>query len=204
LKGSLILHSTIQEGVGVALAEGRMTGRNLDIIHALGAVSIHHPLADAVFRVKYSNEASSYPDALAGMRNLAISLNALGGWRLKRSRLAEMAKAVLDYWLSDTCPVCEGRGWEKPDGSPALSNTPCGACAKGSRLGKRPFPWNKKPKLRERDDASRERRRSLRSRRQKFDRLAEQHKHLLCAIEAVESRIGEKMIAKLGRRVRSL
>ena len=204
---SLEDRKTIEERVGAALSSGDLTGANLDVLTALGVVSIREPLADAVFRLKYANEASSYPDAMTAVRTLARFLNKKAGWKLSERHTNAMAKAVLDYWLDDLCPACEGRGWLKPEGAPILSNHPCPACLGrvDGRVGKRPFPWMlNRPKVRMHDRDSKTRRRQLLRRRALFDLMTDRHKALLCAIEDVERVIGGKVIAALGREVRGI
>lgn len=204
---SLEDRKTIEERVGSALSSGDLTGPNLDVLTALGVVGIKEPLADAVFRLKYANDAASYPEALSATQTLARFMSRKAGWKLSERHLDTMAKAVLDYWLDDLCKVCDGRGWERPEGAPHLSNTPCQACLGrvDGRVGKRPFPWLlNRPKVRMHDRDSTRRRKQLLRRRALFDLMTDRHKALLCALEEVERLIGGQVIAALGREVRAL
>lgn len=196
---------SIEEAVGSALSHGGLTYRgetacNLDKVMALGLVGIDERLADAVFRLKYSNDAGSYLDALDGVRQLLRSVGGRQNWRLRGARADGMAKAVLDYWISDTCVSCTGLMFVKALGAPNLTATHCPACDP-LRPGKRPYPWVlRRPRIKDRG-----RRRNdptIRRRRAAFERFMEQHKALLCELEEVEQNIGGKLIAKLAQRVR--
>ncbi len=194
---------TIEERIGEVLASGDLSGGSLKVVTALGIVGITEPLAHAVFRLKYANVASSYPQVLADVRSLARKLNANRNWRLRRQHLDEMSKVVLDYWLSDTCPACEGRAWRAAAGTPYLTDDACPACYE--RPGKRPYPWRLlRPKIKIKEKDAPDRKRALLHRRRLFDAYIERHKELLCELEAVERHVGERVIGALARDVRSI
>ena len=194
---------SIEERIGDVLASGNLSGNSVRVVTALGIVGITEPLAQAVFRLKYSNEAASYPQVLADVRHLARWLNAQRNWRLRRSRLDDMAKAVLDYWLLDTCPACKGRAWKVVPGSPYLSDAACPACLE--RPGKRPYPWLLiRPRIKIRDKAPTARKKELLGRRRTFNVHIERYKELLCEIESGERHVGEKVIRALAGSVRQL
>ncbi len=162
---------SIEERIGSTIADGVLTGAPLNHVIALGVVGIHERLAEAIFWLKYGNYAKSYNESLRSVFALSKRLNEAQRWKLRGRRLQDMAKAVLDYWLSDICPACEGRGYEKPPGAPYLSDKACQACTGHAmgRVGKRPFPWLlTKPRIAIHDKATRERKRDLRKRRQRM------------------------------------
>lgn len=189
---------TIHERVGVALSMGnlRQTSGQIDVIGALGAVGITEKLADAVFRLKYSNDPGSYDDALDGVYGIASSLALRGNWRYHRTRLRWMAKRVLGYWITDLCPSCNGLGYQIMLGTPHLSDKPCRSC-RGTR--KRAMPWVKRLPKRPPPRLGRERMSRWKRGRQQFQLYIGRHREILVALERSEQVIGEKMIAKLGR-----
>jgi len=198
---------SIAERVGSALGRGNLRQRpgpcDLDTIGALGLVGITERLADAVFRLKYSLDAKTYPDALIGVYGLARALDARHRWRLKRRRIRWMARRVLDYWLSDICRRCTGVRYEVVAGSPHLSDHVCQDCG-GS--GKRKMPW-----LRKLPRAPEGRVRATKARVEKHKKVCrllsdamDRHRHLLCELERLERVIGDKVVAKLAREARSL
>lgn len=192
---------SIEESVGQALSSGILTGGMLRKVVALGIVSISEPFADAVFRLKYGNDAKSYKQVERALCKLARRLNSRKNWRMRRSRLDAIAKAVLDYWLADPCPACEGRGWEKPAGAPYLSDNPCMACL--GKPGKRPYPWLlDKPVIKIKDKDRHARKRELMKRRAMYEALMDRHVALLCELEQCERHIGEKIIIALSQDVK--
>lgn len=196
---------SIEESIGSALSSGNLTYHgetacNLDKVMALGAIGIDEKLADAVFRLKYSNDAGSYEDALVGVKQLLRSVGGRKNWRLRGARADGMAKSVLDYWISDTCVSCTGLMFVKALGAPNLTAAHCPACDP-VRPGKRPYPWVlRRPKIRDRGRKTNDP--TVRRRRAAFEKFMEQHKALLCELEEVERNIGGKLIAKLAQRVR--
>ena len=193
----------IEQSVGEALASGKLTGEQLKKVTALGVVGITEKFADAVFRLKYGNDAKSYKGVLADMERLTKRLNAQRGWMLTRKLLAPMPKEVLDYWLADTCPACQGRGWKVVDGSPYLSDEPCLTCL--DRPGKRPYPWVLAfPEIKIAEHEKPEKRKELRKKVVERERLLKRYKELLCKLEDDERHVGEKVIKALSGSVREM
>lgn len=197
----------VEERVGRALSRGNLRQSehacDLDKVAALGVVGIQERLADAVFRLKYANDAHAYEDALEGVRSLARNLDMRDRWRLRPKRLRWMATRVLRYWLADVCPLCSGVGYEIIAGSPHLSDRACPACH-GER--KRPMPWMRKlPREPEARHTPRTHVEWARWRKlcERMVRLQLQHRLLLVTLEDVERRIGAKVIAKLSQEMRS-
>ena len=83
--------------------------------------------ATKLFRLKYANDASEYPEVLAYFKEIATQHSRRMKWG-DDAKARSCAKKVLDYWLADNCPACFGRGYEVMPGSPMLSDTPCPVC----------------------------------------------------------------------------
>lgn len=198
----------IEQRIGEVLSSGKLTGASLNVVIALGVTAIKQPLAEAIFWLKYSNHAPAYGQSLREVEKLSKQLDAKGNWRLRHGRLKAMAKAVLDYYIDDTCSTCEGRGWKQPEGAPYLSDDPCEAClAKpGGRPGKRPFPWlAKKPKVKFKDRDKPQRRKQLGKRRARIDAVyVDAHKALLCELEELERQVGGKVIEAMAKDVKRI
>ena len=197
---------SIAERVGRTLSRGNLRQRegpcDLDTVGVLGMVGITERLADAVYRLKYANDHKSYDDALTGVYGVAAGLNSRQRWRLKRSALRWMARRVLDYWLMDSCLTCTGVGYEVILGTPHLSDRACQECH-GSR--KRAMPWLRKlPRRPEGKGATRAHRTRWSAVVRRMEDSMHRHKHLLVELENAERRIGEMMIAKLAREVRTV
>lgn len=167
---------------------------DLDTVVVLGMVSIRDRLADAVYRLKYANDARSYDDALAGVFGMARSMDVRHRWRLKRESMQAMSKAVLDYWLNDACTLCTGVGYEVIPGTPHLSDRACQRCH-GTRKSLMPWisslpskPEGKKARVKEWYALCRDANASM-----------QRHRLLLVALETTERAIGERMKAKLAR-----
>jgi hypothetical protein len=194
----------IEERVGRALSHGDLRQRpgpcDLDKVCALGLVGIGERLADAIFRLKYGNDARSYEDAYLGVYTLALSMNMKLHWNLRGKRMRWMVRRVLGYWLVDNCPLCTGVGYEAIPGSPHLSDRACTLCL-GTR--KRPMPWVRRlPKEPEGRGVKRETKQRWRRVCERMVRWQETHRSLLCALELNERVIGDKMVAKLANEMR--
>jgi hypothetical protein len=80
-----------------------------------------------LFRVKYSNDASSYKRLQEEWRWDVKKRAALDGWpeHVKDQAVADHA---LKYWLNDICPACGGKGVKKMEFVDVLSDEPCDIC----------------------------------------------------------------------------
>lgn len=176
----------VSELIGSALASGDLAPRagpcGLDKVMALGLLGMRDKMADVVMRLKYANSADTYHDAQRAITELARRLDQAENWRMQ-SRLPDMAKAVLDYWLDDICEECGARKVEtermggtsrKITGAADLEEQACPAC---QGFGKRKFPW-----------AAEDR---------KGERVARCHTVLLIALEETERRVTGGLVAKL-------
>lgn len=83
--------------------------------------------ATKLFRLKYANDATEYPEVLEIFKYIAVKHSRRMKWG-DDSRAYSAAKKVLDYWLVDICPTCQGRGYKTVEGSPMLSDTVCPSC----------------------------------------------------------------------------
>jgi hypothetical protein len=192
---------TLAEIVGRALLSGDLRQKehscDLDKVGALGLVGVTERLADAVFRLKYAGQPSAYDEALYGVYVIARSLASRNRWKVRRWRLWRMARSVLDYWLSDLCRACNGVRYLVIPGSPHLSDRPCPEC---KATGKRAMPWLRKlPRRPDGKRATPERIARWRHLCNELQKRAERHRHLLVELERAESRIADKVAAKLGR-----
>lgn len=191
----------IVERIGSAMSGERLawgSGQHA-IVVAMGLVSIKQPMADAVFGLKYGNDAKCYDDALVCVRKIARTM-AMRDWPdASNAEMDAMAKLVLDYWLMDVCRACEGRGWEVAPGAPYLTDLRCGVCDP-DRPGKRPYPWRGRA-LRMPVATAQQRKRA----RERMARQAEvegRHMTLLCAVEEIERKVGDLVVRRLATRVR--
>lgn len=92
-----------------------------------------------LWRVKYSNDATSYKSLLEKWSDIVKDKSISRKWP-SHIVPATVAKTSLDYFLNDTCPVCLGRGHPLIDGArPVLSDDDCDHC---QGQGKRPMDCN--------------------------------------------------------------
>ncbi len=100
---------------------------DVDVLRAMGMAAQRQPLGVSLWRLRYSRARSE----------LATVLEGLTAWACRNGTDPELVPPVLAHWLQDVCRVCEGRGYAVVDGTPMLSDVPCGACG-GS--GRAPLP----------------------------------------------------------------
>ncbi|MGI4936305.1 MAG: hypothetical protein ACRYF5_06105, partial [Janthinobacterium lividum] len=81
-----------------------------------------------MFRVKYSNDATSYPQLLAEWTQVVKSKASSRKWPADISP-KKIARLSLQYWQNDICTVCGGMGHLPVLHVPnVLSDDPCKAC----------------------------------------------------------------------------
>ena len=80
-----------------------------------------------LFRVKYSNDSTSFHSLLEKFTVVVESKAILRKWN-SSIRPEQIASAALKYWLNDLCWVCEGRGYPVVLGTPMLSDKECSGC----------------------------------------------------------------------------
>ena len=101
--------------------------------------------ATNLFRLKYSNDAKEYQGVLVTFKQMANQVSRRSKWKAEDSRIRELAKKVLDYWLADTCPSCLGRGYEVMEGTPMLSERECKEChGRGVRAWESNGEWSQR------------------------------------------------------------
>ena len=105
---------------------------NTDI---LIAIALSSDIAYLIFRVKYANDLSSYPQ-LRTLWEDKVRLKAdLRHWptNVKPERVA---KITLEYFLANICDKCDALGYIKHESSPTLTATAC-PCCDGAKI--KPF-----------------------------------------------------------------
>ncbi len=95
---------------------------------ALASMHIGCELGTKLFRVKYSNDASSYPNLLSEWCDIVKSKSRTRNWPEEISH-SKIAKESLNYWLNDQCIMCGGHGHQEVENVPqVLKDDPCAAC----------------------------------------------------------------------------
>jgi hypothetical protein len=86
-------------------------------------------IGNLLFRTKYANDATSYPELLAKWKVIVAAKAAHRKWP-KHIVAAKVANMSLDHFLNDVCPVCTGRAHVPIEngGRAVLSDRPCPAC----------------------------------------------------------------------------
>lgn len=94
----------------------------------LAAVALSGRLGTMLFRVKYSNDASSYPRLSEEWTEVVKAKAVLRAWPNDVSP-KKIARLSLEYWQNDVCTVCGGRGALPVAHVPnVLSDDACPAC----------------------------------------------------------------------------
>lgn len=93
----------------------------------LAAVALSSPFASLLFRVKYANDASSYKQLRVEWIE-RVTEKADGSHWPTRIKPWKVAVEALDYWLHDRCEACEGRGYQKHEHAPMLTDVACHVC----------------------------------------------------------------------------
>lgn len=123
---------TIEELYGSAVEATDLTmlyerAGPVDTLTVAGWVGVKNPLAMAIWRWVFGNDANARHEVLAGLvkwtRGYAIKRN----WR-NTDNLVQVVVTVADWYYSHVCPVCHGTKREVIPGTPSLSDVPCPAC----------------------------------------------------------------------------
>jgi hypothetical protein len=105
-------------------------------VDANGSPDALRRMGTLMFRVKYSNDATSYPRLLLEWTDVVLGKAEGRGWP-KDVSAKKIARLSLDYWQNDVCPACNGRGALPVRHVPnVLSDDACPAC---SGTAKRPI-----------------------------------------------------------------
>lgn len=84
-------------------------------------------LGSLLFRVKYSNDATSFHSLLSKFIVVVEKKASIRKWG-GEIKVLDVATAALKHWLNDICGVCDGRGYPSIFGTPMLSDIECGHC----------------------------------------------------------------------------
>lgn len=94
----------------------------------LAAMALSGELGTLLFRVKFANDATSYPKLLVKWQEIVAKKAIRRRWP-KHITAKKVAVASLDYWLNDVCTVCSGKCYMPLPNTPkVLSDTACQAC----------------------------------------------------------------------------
>lgn len=93
-------------------------------------------VSGAVVRLSMSGSRMEYRAARESVVRLVRGLNAKRHWRLSGLAVRAVGELALAHHAFPRCPVCEGRGRERPEGAPYLSGAICKPC---HGTGKRPI-----------------------------------------------------------------
>jgi hypothetical protein len=102
---------------------------------SLAAVALSGEFGGLLFRVKYSNDATSFNRLQEEWRWHIKKRAAVDGWpeHIKEQKVADDA---LHYWLNDVCPACTGKGHPTIKYTPVLDEDACTVC---EGTGKKPM-----------------------------------------------------------------
>lgn len=106
----------------------------------LAAVALSSALGTLLFRVKYANDATTYPTLLEKWLVIVGKKAALRSWP-SHIKITVVAEQSLRHWLHDVCETCAGKGYKVMEGAPILSDEPCKGC---HGTGKKPLACEKR------------------------------------------------------------
>lgn len=94
----------------------------------LAAVALSGQLGSQIFRVKYSNDATTFNQLFNVWKEIVKQKAKDRKWSIEGGT-TEIARLSLEHWLTDVCPACMGRGHQPHSGIPnVLSDDPCPVC----------------------------------------------------------------------------
>lgn len=103
---------------------------DVDIIRVTGMVGAGQPLGVALWRCKYSGALRELPTIIDTLNGMLLG----GGHADNETEAEQMVHRVVMHWLDDHCDACDGTGYERIAGTPALSDTQCPECHGQGRL----------------------------------------------------------------------
>lgn len=110
--------------------------RDVDYLAAMGAAGQHHPEGMAVANGLLRQDGKHELVRIAF--DVAKEMNRKHKWRIDKVKdLVYLATATAEHLKAPVCDKCNGVGYEKIAGTPALSARACPAC-RGT--GKKPLP----------------------------------------------------------------
>lgn len=91
-------------------------------------------LDNALIMLFVGNRAECMRRALPAWTVLAMRHADRCGWRpnrreLSREQIGQIARAALEHWICQICPLCEGRQFVRVAGAPSLLAATCGGCS---------------------------------------------------------------------------
>ena len=101
---------------------------DIDIVRVLGMVSRHLPLGVSLWRLKYAGDGR----ARKKVSRELVATAARCGW--SQAEAGAVVAGVVDHWLDDCCPHCQGRGYERICQTPMLDTVTCAECRGMGRL----------------------------------------------------------------------
>ncbi len=98
-----------------------------DVLAAMALGSVENHLGPLLYRVKFANQASSYPQLMEKWGRLMLNRSIICVWpeHIKPEKISSLS---LDYWLNDACQTCTGRKSDRIDNTPCLSGVDCADC----------------------------------------------------------------------------
>lgn len=97
------------------------------VTDVLAAVALSSELGSLLFRVKYADEKSSYPQLrLEWIKKVTFKAD-YRHWPTNINP-SHVAILTLDHWLNDVCGSCNGLGYEKHESAPTLTDKACKVC----------------------------------------------------------------------------
>lgn len=98
----------------------------VDVLGAVGMATLHSPDAMIIYRLKYLNDAKQMSASKAIFIRWAY--RAMQNRKQEPKGASRVGVQALTAWIGDVCHVCQGRKHKVIDGTPTLSDKPCGAC----------------------------------------------------------------------------
>jgi len=99
----------------------------------LAAMALSKRLGSELFRVKYCNDATSYPRLLEEWTKIVQNKAGRRKWP-KHVKPEMIAKTALDYWINPLCVPCDGKGFDAKINKGGQYEAVCKACGgTGSR-----------------------------------------------------------------------
>lgn len=103
--------------------------KDADYLIALGLAQQHgRQVSGSLMRLSLAGNQADYRAAREGVVALTKRMNAERNWRLSGPSMRHVGELALAHHVFPTCPACNGRKWETPQGAPALSGVACKAC----------------------------------------------------------------------------
>ena len=103
---------------------------DIDIVRVTGMVGAIQPLGVALWRCKYSGALRELPTIIDTLNGMLLG----AGKADNESEATQITHRVVMHFLDDHCDDCDGTGYERIAGTPALSDVQCPTCHGQGRL----------------------------------------------------------------------